>query len=420
MRQFPKGAGFAELHLPLAQFLVSQSTRNDVLQHATISIAALLASTDPEGQPEPTEACFCKHLQHKQAALQLLQQRIKALDINPHLSAAIAFLLMGEMGGAHSKVHMQGLKSVLKHLQSPNNPSTEEHFRFSENDDSALIWLSLAVAIRLDITHALEGDGPPILDPLPINSEIEQSQASWILRACENSSNKSKAAKWGSAIFTLRVLLHRTFHIATLAKRLRESSDRSPEQENTIQKLCSELQLELERWFQRPIIQQIVFEEMTKRPTRPDLPSFLYYDPLEIHNFGIQLIMNEYRTAILYNSLIAHPEIGPGPSGSIRFSTAVDLCRALLSLSSHTLWNRVTEGACLFQLFLCYLTFGGDDFYPLESREVLKMLAALVSNGLALNPEEMFNGWRRKCPGLPPITAFSKMEQDDFGQHDST
>ena len=383
---------FAEFSRPLAQFLVESSTRNDVLQHATVALAALLASTDPDGQPEPTQACLCRYLEHKQVLLQLLQRRIKSLDINPSLSAAIAFLLMGEMGetrGPHPKVHMHGLKSVLEHLQS----TSKQHVLFSDN--SGLIWVSLAVAIRLDIALAVDGD--PILDPVPINSGMENTQSTWIRRVCQNSSNVSKAVEWGSAIFTLRLLEHRAFYIASLARQIR---DYSPEQEATIQAQCSELEVELELWSQRPIIRTL--NEL--KPTRLDLKSFLHYEPLEIHDFGAQLLMNEYRMTVLYNSLIAHPEIGPG-FGSKRFSTAVELCRTLVSLSSHPLWrwSSIIGVMCLFQLFLCCLSFGGDDFYPLESEAALDMFTALVPEGLGSTPEQIFRSWSTKCPGLSPI-----------------
>ena len=418
MRQFPSDRWFAQLAQPISEFLVQQSARHDVLQHATISVAALLASTDPDGQPEPTQACMRKYLEHKQIALQLLQKRINSLDISPYLSAAVAFLLMGEMGGPHSKVHMQGLKSVLEYLQ--NITGSNEYLLYGDYDDSRLIWLSLAVGMRLDITlAAVEGD--PVLDPLPITPEMEKMHKSWIQGICETSPHAPQAIEWGFIIFTLRGMLHRVFHIASLARRLRNSPDYSPEKEATIQMLCLELELELERWFQRPLIQDCIFEEKTEHPVRPSLGCFLHYEPFGIRNFGFHNLMSEYRTAVLYLSIIAHPQIGPGPPGSKRFSHAVDLCRSLASDPFFWQWSllhrsRVTEGARLFQLFLCCLTFGGDEFYPLETREALNMFVQSIPEAWGCKAEEIINTWIRQCPGLPPVAAFSTMKLDEFGE----
>jgi len=413
MRKFPRDPWSAELAYSISRFLLEQASMSDVLHHATISIAALLATRDPLGQPEPTEICMYRHLEHKQSALQLLQKQLKSSDINPYIPAAIALLLLGEMGGPQSKVHLQGLKLVLEHLQ--NTPDTKQHILFREDPGSPLIWISLAAGIRFDIGLAvLEGD--PILDPLPLTVESESTHSSWVSQISVSAIVGSKTTEFGIAIFTLRVLLHRAFHVAREARNLRQSPDYSPEQELKIQTLCSELEADLERWISKPVIQQGILEETNVGPARPSAPAFLHYDPIEPHWLGFHNLINEYRTTALYISFIRYPEMGPGPTGSKRFQLAVDMCRIMVSDRTDSQWSPIANGGRLFQLFLCCLVFGGEDFYPLESKAALAMFQERIPESWGIQPEDLLDRWSEKFPGLPPLKAFSSLDLDGFDE----
>jgi Fungal specific transcription factor domain len=416
MKQFPGDRWFAELAEPISKYMVLKSTENDVLQHATLSMAALLASTDPDGQPQPKDACIRQYLEHKQTALQLLRCRLKNLDIDPHVAAAVALLIMGEMGSPSTRVHMHGLKSVLEHLQNPNRYESAITVPLDKQTLSPLVWLSWAVGIRFDIGQATI-EGNPVLDPLPFTPESESAQRSWISEVC--SPFASETVEWGICIFTLRGLLHRAIHIAGTARKIRESPDYCVQQEFQIQSLCIELEKDLDAWLSRPLVQQVSFEEQQQpRASGSSAKSFLHYAPLEIHNSAFHNLMNDYRTARLYNSFVANPEIGPGLFRSERVKYAVEMCRTMVAARIGHYWRRLSEGSRLFQLFLCCLAFGGEDYYPLESRAALDMFVELVPKHWGISAEEMINRWIKSCPGLPSVSAmaFPSLNLESYGE----
>jgi hypothetical protein len=272
-----------------------------------------------------------------------------------------------------------------------------------------LIWLSWGVGIRFDIGQAtIEGD--PIFDSLPLTQEFEILQRAWMSEIVCPWNLTGHEVELGVCVFTLRNLLHRAFHVACTAKRHRLSPEYNEEMEIEVQRLCAELNHDLEEWFSRSLIQQAKAKEQSQN----DISSvsegrrFLHYPPLPIHNYGYRKLMSDYATAKLYTSFVASPVLGPGPPKSRRFEHAIELCRTMATARVGDKCGHLLDGSRLFQLFLCRLVFGGDEYYPLETRQVMEMFEEALPKSWGLSVQEIWDLWIRNFPGLEEWNEHTK------------
>jgi hypothetical protein len=399
LTRFSNSREFAHLSKPIANYMISKAADHDVLRHATISGAALSASRKCHDILSP-EISNLRHLEHKQKTLQLVRRRLEMSDIDGPVAIAIAILHGTEMGvGRQScaRIHMKGLQSVFEYAHKRDKQST----LLGRPTLSPLVWLSWAMTVRYGIGQStIEGD--PVFDPLPFTAEYELLHRSWILEV-GSSTLSVQDVEWGVAIFSLRTLLHRAFHIASVAQKYRSSSDYRLEQELTIQSLCSELERELDELISRPSIRQAQLEERNQPSDTPKVKSFLHYPPLSMRSQMLREMLHDYRTAQLYTSMIAYPQVGPGPEGSRRFERALEVCRTLASGEFDLVtWSHLHRGR-LFPLFLCYLAFGED--FPREAKGALDLLAELLKPDWGVSLEEVINRWIEHCPGLSLIVS---------------
>jgi Fungal specific transcription factor domain len=391
--RFPGNKRFTPLAEPIANYIMSHALNSPVVQHATLAISALLASKESFEQPAPDNVCIEFYLEHKQKALQLARNHLENDDIDGSLAVAIACLLLTERGKAAARVHMHGLKSVLQHLQS----------QLSDGENSDLVpsyWFSWCIGVRFDIGQATL-DGDTVFESLPLTEEYEIRNRSWIERICPPGIGAGRI-EFIILLTTLRLCLHRTFHLAAIARKYRTSPAYCPADEAKIQRLCLDLERDLDHWMARRMTQQFVFE--TEYLPGDESVSFLHYPPVPIPTSHNPSLMREYHMAKLYLSFISIPEIGPGPPESGRFHHALEICRGLVNSKPDRRWGPFADSTKLFQLFLCCLAFGGTDYYPEESHGALELILNSPYMEIGLSVEDLFTRWVNHCPGLPPIS----------------
>jgi hypothetical protein len=418
LNQMPNYLWFAGITQPVNRYIMAKALEQPVLQHAVLCTSAALLSerllTDPS-----------RFLEHKQKTLALLRGHIDRLEIDEGVAAAVFFMLFVDIGvdsGARS--HLRGLKSVLDYLkrQSTQKVTTPNSTVEMMEDDTTLLklpkaefhnpditgvsplaWLIWAWGIRMDIGLATI-DGSPMIAPLPAGPEHEAFHRSWIASLSDPCIPDS--ADWGLANFTLDNIMHRGCHVARKAKVLRASPKYTSEDEAKILRLCQQLERDLEAWRQQPLLQRAEMEEMFHqnfgKPVSPEC-CFLHYPPLVVHNRTYSNLITDYRTARIYLSLVQHPAPGPGLPGSGRFQNAVEICRVIAStpLQERDDIRGAEEAMCLF---LAGVAFGGDDYYPLESRWTQKTYEEYFPkwNG-AMSKESLLGIWLENCPCVPMV-----------------
>jgi len=400
MDRFPGNSWFAKLAEPIATYMITNAMDAPVLHHATVAVSALLASRDPYDPPQPPSVCLERYLEHKQKALQMVRHHLECQDIGGPLAVAIAFLLIAEKGNPETRrIHMYGLKSVLQHL----------HTQLFEEENTALpptlvplYWFSWSMGVRFDIGQAtIEGD--PILDPFPFTADYESLTRSWIKEMCGPTLN-SDCLEFVVLLCTLRMFLHRAFHIAATARKHRTFPSYSPVREAKIQRLCCQLERDLEDWMSRGVA--LHAPAFFDSPDYDNTISFLDYPPIPFNKEQPINLVREYHMTKLYISFISIPELGPGPPESQRFEHALAICQSLVMIKIDQQWRSFfTEYTTLFQLFLCCLGFGGIDHFAVESEGAVELIKASVSQDWGFTVEEVFYKWAQHCPGLPPISS---------------
>jgi len=397
--RFPGDRWFSRLAAPIASYMMANSLNAPVLHHATICVSALLASNDPFSQPVPAPACIERYFEHKQKALQLARHHLETDDICASLAVAIVFLLISEKSNPTTRrVHMHGLKSVLQHLQV--QLSDEGNKDLSPNL-TPLYWLSWCMGVRFDVSLAIIGVDP-ILDPLPLTTDYESHNRTWITHIC-GPTMPADEIEFAVLLCTVRMFLHRAFHIAAMARKYRTSPGYAPRHEAKIQRLCHQLDQDLDTWMARRLTQQNLFE--VYGPPNEESISFLNYPPVPVLRSQRQNLMTEYHFAKLYVSFLSVPEVGPGPPELGRFEHALEICRNLVAVKIDPRWNHfLAEYAKLFEMFLCCLAFGGTDYYPEESRGVIKLIEDVSKVDCRISVQDVFHRWVQHCPGLPPIS----------------
>jgi hypothetical protein len=404
MSQMPNYLWFAGITAPVTQYIMAKARDQPVLQQAVLCTSAALLAEISRQKPS-------KYLEHKQKTLVLLQRHIDELEIDEGVAAAVFFLLFVEIGHEGARDHLRGLKSVLDFLKKKtqtNDPATlrkpmKDGF---QNPDitgvSPLAWLIWAWGIRMDIGLATV-DGSPMIAPLPAGAQSDVFHLSWISALSDPSIPNS--AEWGLANFTLDNIMHRGVHVSHKAKLLRASPHYSFEDELRIQEMCQEIDHELELWRARPLIRQAELEESLNQMFSESVPAehrFLHYPPLRIRNRMKSNLIMDYRTAKIYMSLVRFPEIGPGPPGQDRFAHSIEICRVLASIpiAERNDVRGAEEAMCLF---LAGLTFGGPEYYPMETRWVQQMMMEYFPSKFGAGSEHILGIWVQNCPCVPMV-----------------
>jgi hypothetical protein len=207
---------------------------------------------------------------------------------------------------------------------------------------------------------------------------------------------------------TLRMFLHRAFHLACTARKYRTSPTYAPVHEAKIQRLCCQLDQDLEDWMTPRLTQYArLFDDLQNDNT----PSFLDYPPISVQKTNPheianpQYLMIEYHMTKLYISFISIPEVGPGPPESRRFELALEICRGLAAFKGFDRrLSHLAEYTRLFQLSLCCLAFGGVDYFAVESEGAVALIKESSFQDWGITVEEMFYKWAHHCPGLPQIS----------------
>lgn len=390
---------------------MAKALEQPVLQHAVLCTSAALVCERNLSDPS-------RYLEHKQKTLALLRRHIDNLEINEGVAAAVFFMLFVEIGHSPARSHLRGLKSILDYLKrkarkDSENGSSEDtqavqprKSEFSNSDVtgvSPLAWLLWAWGIRMDIGLATI-DGQPMIAPLPAGPEHEAFHRSWIASLSDPSIPDS--AEWGLANFTLDNIMHRCCHVARKARVIRASPNYKLEHEQKIHRLCQQIDDDLEGWQTQPLIQQAKRDEEDLNAADAWMNSdhtFLHYPPLIVHNRLYHNLMLDFRAAKLYLSLVKYPAAGPNPPGSGRFQHAIEICRVI---ASKPLYERADvrgaeEAMCLF---LAGVVFGGEEFYPMESRWVQGVFDQYFPKFTAtVNREDLLGIWLQNCPCVPMV-----------------
>jgi hypothetical protein len=385
---------------------MAKALEQPVLRHAVLcTSAALLAERNLTGPS--------RYLEHKQRTLALLRGHIDNLEINESVAAAVFFMLFVDVGEAGARSHLRGLKSVLDYLKQQSATKDKESAQGKEvqlrnpefnNPDitgvSPLAWLIWAWGIRMDIGMATV-DGLPMIAPLPSGPETEPFHRSWISSLSDPTIPDS--ADWGLANFTLDNIMHRGCHVARKARIIRSSPNYTPQDERKIHRLCQQIDNDLEEWKSRSILQRTKIKEGANPvPELPPERCFLHYPPLIIENRMYSNLMTDYRTAKLYMSLVKFPNPGPNPPGSGRYQHAVEICRVLAS--NHLFERNDVRGAeeamCLF---LAGVVFGGEEYYPMESRWVQSKFQEYFPIYTGTTPQHLLGIWLENCPCVPMV-----------------
>jgi Fungal specific transcription factor domain len=410
MNQMGNYLWFAGITQPVARYIMAKALEQPVLQHAVICTSAALLSDRNVGVPN-------KYLEHKQKTLGLLRGHLNTMEINEGVAAAIFFMLFVDIGHTGARSHLRGLKSVLDYLRIKDsiknidaNPeeTTSDLIRNpgSHNSDvsgvSPLAWLLWAWGIRMDIALATM-DGHPMIAPLAEGPEQEAFHRSWISSLSDPSIPDS--TDWGLANFILDNIMHRGVHVARKARVIRTSPNYTLEDEQTIQRLCRQVDYDLEQWRALPILQRArrKEEDLNNKTSLPPDRCFLHYQSLIVYNSMYANLTIDYYCAKLYLSLVEYPCAGPNPAGSGRFQHAVEICRIL---ASKPLYERddVRGAEEVMCLFLAGLVFGGEESYPLETRWVQQALEQYFPNWTgSMSKEHLLGIWLENCPCVPMV-----------------
>lgn len=153
-----------------AATLFSSSNHNPALRHSVLAVAALIADQEANGEAEA--------LKHLQNALQLLRNRLSAVDLYVDDGLAISSFLLAHfsmMLGDHTtaKKHLRGMSIVLSKLNYGEGSLHKEFVPSPLITDklTVLIW---RMAIRIDFISSIACGKEPVLPKYaPFRSSID-------------------------------------------------------------------------------------------------------------------------------------------------------------------------------------------------------------------------------------------------------
>lgn len=301
-------------------------------------------------------------------SLKGIQLAIQQMSLDEGITISVFLILWIDVVRAElrsSRKHLRGLYLLIQELQKRyRQPKSAPGVLVDRQGGvglSPLIMQIWRIAIRLDFTTSLYLVQPPVFPPIP--PEQQDLHRHWINLSTPN----SDTAEWALAAFAQDNLMHRACHVASQSRALRKSPSYRPEMELEIQSACLELDKQNRDWHQRRVVIEAESVEQAARFSPPSPESragspdteepwtFLNYPSYRIVNPFYANLLAFSRATSIYISLVAHPDIGPGPN-SKRFQDAVEVCRILAGLGedrSHTASSKV------WIMFLTGTAFGG-------------------------------------------------------------
>jgi Fungal specific transcription factor domain len=365
--EMPRVLPYARLFPTAVGEVFYNGIHHTALRHSILSLSSFMA--DRRAKRPATRA-----YQHLQKSLRLLQDAISNGNIDDGVLYAVFLMVYFNIVNsdhASSRRHLQGLQSLLDYRQ--RQVAAERTLTTNMGQPlvmPALTMLIRRMAMRLDFVLAI------FYARKPIFPHTEENYRSWIPLAADK--NIPDAADWAIAEFALNDILHRAAHLSYQATEMRKAPTYTTLDELIIAHGSEELTSDLGIWRTRRIIQnaelteQIAFQKLTpEQKAMDDVPNrFLHYRPLHIENSFYALLLNQYRSAQLYISLIIHPEQGPKPPD--RFECAVDICRTHAALTSLP-QKDTTMATEIWALYLAGFGFGRS--YPMECGWIKEQLA---------------------------------------------
>jgi hypothetical protein len=368
--EMPRVLPYAKLFPTAVGEVFYNGIHHTALRHAILSLSAFMA--DRRAKRPATRAYM-----HLQKALRLLQDAISGGNIDDGVLYAVFLMVYFNLVNsdhASSRRHLQGLQSLLDYRQ---RQVTAERTLTSTGQGNQLVMPVLTMlirrmAMRLDFVLSI------FYARKPIFPHAEDNYRSWIPLAADK--NFPDAADWALAEFALNDILHRAAHLSYQATEMRKAQTYTTLDELIIAHGADELTGDLGNWRTRRIIQnaelteRIAFQKLTPEQQSMDDVSrrFLHYRPLHIENPFYALLLNQYRAAQLYISLIIHPEQGPQPPD--RFECAVDICRTHAALTALPQKDTIMTTE-IWALYLSGFAFGRS--YPMECGWIKEQLAEI-------------------------------------------
>jgi len=368
--EMPRVLPYAKLFPTAVGEVFYNGIHHTALRHAILSLSAFMA--DRRANRPHTRAYM-----HLQKALRLLQDAISSGNIDDGVLYAVflmVFFNLVNSDHASSRRHLQGLQSLLDYRQ--RQVSAERTLTSTGSGNQlvmpVLTMLIRRMAMRLDFVLSI------FYARKPIFLHAEDNYRSWIPLAADK--NFPDAADWALAEFALNDILHRAAHLSYQATEMRKAPTYTTLDELIIAHGADELTSDLGNWRTRRIIQnaelteQIAFQKLAPEKQSMDDVShrFLHYRPLHIENAFYALLLNQYRAAQLYISLIIHPEQGPQPPD--RFECAVDICRTHAALTALPQKDTIMTTE-IWALYLSGFAFGRS--YPMECGWIKEQLAEI-------------------------------------------
>ena len=138
--------------------LFSSSNHNPALRESLLAVAAMISDRGANGEAEA--------LEHIERALQLLRNRLSAIDLDIDDGSAISTFLLAHfsmMLGDHTtaKKHLRGMSIVLMELDHSESPHKESVPSPLTTDNlTMLIW---RMAIRIDVVSSIACGQQPVL-----------------------------------------------------------------------------------------------------------------------------------------------------------------------------------------------------------------------------------------------------------------
>jgi hypothetical protein len=369
--EMPRVLPYARLFPTAIGEVFYNGIHHTALRHSILSLSSFMA--DRRAKRSPTRAYI-----HLQKALRLLQDAIsKGIVDDGVLYAVFLMVYFNIVNSDHASArrHLQGLQSLLDFRQRqtgsertlPTASTLGQPFVVP-----ALTMLIRRMALRLDFILAMFYARKPIIP------HTEENYRPWVSLAVDKTI--PDAAEWAAAEFGLNDILHRAAHLSYQATEMRKAPTYTTLDELIIAHGADELTSDLGHWRTHRIVQnaelteQIAFHKLTPEQQSMENISvrFLHYRPLHIENGNYGRLLNQYRSAQLYISLIIHPEQGPQPPD--RFECAVDICRTHAALASLKQAD-TTMTTEIWALYLSGFAFGRS--YPMECGWIKEQLAEI-------------------------------------------
>lgn len=368
--EMPRVLPYAKLFPTAVGEVFYNGIHHTALRHSILSLSAFMA--DRRAKRPATRAYM-----HLQKALRLLQDAISKGNIDDGVLYAVFLMVYFNIVNsdhASSRRHLQGLQSLLDYRQ--RQVAADRSLSASGHGNQlvmpVLTMLIRRMAMRLDFVLAI------FYARKPIFPQADDNYRSWIPLAADKSF--PDAADWALAEFALNDILHRAAHLSYQATEMRKAPTYTTLDELIIAHGADELTSDLTNWRIRRIIQnaelteKIAFQKLTPEQQSMDDVShrFLHYRPLHIENPFYALLLNQYRAAQLYISLIIHPEQGPQPPD--RFECGVDICRTHAAVTALPKKDTIMTTE-IWALYLSGFAFGRS--YPMECGWIKDQLAEI-------------------------------------------